>query len=392
MNKQKKQKEIYLDYAAATPVDPLVLKKMAPYWKNLFANPSSTHSKGVEARAAVNAARREVARVLSVKPQEIIFTSGGTEANSMALQGICNAHFLSKKTKTKQHVLISAGEHSSVEEALSYYEKRGEVFVEKIPLTKEGLIDLGEFKKLLRTETILVSTLLVSNKTGVIQPIRQMGGIIKTFRKKNKNHALYFHTDASQAPRYLSIRPHMLGVDLLTLDGAKIYGPKGVGILFVKEGTEIAPLIKGGGQERGMRSGTINTPLVVGFAEALLLCEKKREEDNKKIGALKYFFIKTLIKNCSYAKINTPISKSVSGVISVFFPRENSEELFVKLNTLGIYTSLGSACESETLNIISTHKKNTDALRISLGRETTKKEINTLLKTLFTVLSARDII
>jgi cysteine desulfurase len=219
-----------------------------------------------------------------------------------------------------------------------------------------------------------------------------MGNSIKEFRKKNKTATPYFHTDASQAPRYLSLQPNTLGVDLLSLDGSKIYGPKGVGILFIKDGTLIEPLFRGGGQERGIRSGTVNTPLVVGFAEALHLCEKRREADNKKLSALKEFFITSLLKKYPETMIHTPPSKSVSGIVSLSFPHIQSEELFIKLNTLGMYTSLGSACESEPPDLLPVHKKNTDALRISLGRETTKKEIIALCEALFAVLLRRDTI
>ena len=259
-------RNIYLDYAATTYIDPRVLSKMRPYLTSAFGNASSLYSLGRQARAAIEKAREDAAKILGASSEEIIFTGSGTESANMAIYGIAKAY-----QKNGNHIIVSEIEHKAVLESARKLEEEG-FKVSYLNVDQNGIVKLSELKKFLNKKTVLISIMYANNETGAIQPIKEISQIIKKFRGGNLLPA--FHVDACQAAGALNLKIDNLGVDLLTLNGSKIYGPKGVGCLYVNKNYKIEPLIVGGSQEMGLRAGTENTALIVGFSEALKLADK----------------------------------------------------------------------------------------------------------------------
>jgi len=265
---------VYLDYAATTPTDPRVLKTMIPYFTRNFANSMSLHSYGQEAKNSLSEARRVMAQSLNAKTPEIVFTSSATESNNFALKGIAFAN-----QKKGKHIIISSIEHACVLNSAKWLEERG-FKITRLSVDKDGLIDLKELKEKISDETILVSVMHANNEIGTIEPIKKIGQICK------KNN-VYFHTDAAQSFGKERIDVQEMNIDLLTASSHKMYGPKGVGFLFIKEGTNIEPLLHGGGHEFGLRSSTTNLPGIIGFAKALQLSNELNPEENKRIKGLR---------------------------------------------------------------------------------------------------------
>ena len=387
-------KKIYLDYAASTPLDYRVERAMKPFWKDHFGNPHAIHQEGVYATRAVSSARKNVAHALQVHESEIFFVGSGTEANNLAILGTHLAH-VSKKGIKKPHMIISSFEHASVRVPAEYLEKNG-WGITRIPVTKEGIIDIHAFKRALRNETMLVSCVYVNNEVGTIQPLKEIALTLRKFRGNKDTPFPYFHTDASQATRFLSIRPREFGVDLLTLDGQKIYGPKGVGALYKKSEAHIAPIIYGGKQESNLRPGTENVPGIVGMAEAMTLCEENRKKEWAHLVALRDFFLFELAKHFPLAEPNGNPKKSVPGIINIYFPFIiDAERLLIDLDREGVLVSLGSACgthgsePSYTVYAISGNKaRSTKSIRISFGRETTKKDLTYVIMAFKKVLKS----
>lgn len=367
-------KDIYLDYAATTSIDKRVLKKMLPYLGGSFGNPSSLYSIGREARSAIERSRAAVARVLRASPAEIVFTGSGTESDNLAILGIARAY----KNKGN-HIIVSKIEHKAVLEAAKKLEKEG-FDVTYLDVDPKGIVKLSELKRSLRPGTILVSIMYANNEIGAIQPIPEIAKIIKKFRKGSP--LPFFHTDACQAAGALDLDVARLGVDALTLNGSKIYGPKGIGCLYRSAKMKLDPLIVGGGQENNIRAGTENTAFIVGFAEALTLADAMKEKEDKRLTALRNYFIKKITATASGVTLNGGIEKRLPNNINISVAGIEGESLLLMLDNENIFVATGSACASTTLTpshvLLAIGLKPETAhssVRITLGRSTTKKDL-----------------
>lgn len=370
-------KRIYLDYASLTPIDRRVLREMKRYSGVAYANPSSIYREGVAAKKALAEARGRVAAFLHAHADEIVFTSGGTEANGLALEGAGRAAH--RAGNQKPHLIISNVEHSSIMEVAAMMERQG-VEVTRLAVNAQGLIDPAELKKAIKPTTYMVSIMTVNNEIGSIQPIRELAKVIRYARKEitNSRYPL-FHTDAAQAASFMDLNVEQLGVDLLTLDGGKVYGPRGCGALYVKRDTPIEQIIYGGGQESGLRSGTENLPAAAGLARALELCSADREHVNKDLHTLKTQFIAGLSKIRSDITVNPG---EAPHILNVSIPGIDNEFFVLQLDAKGIACSTKSSClrdedESYVLQAIGANSKN--SVRFSFGRWTKPR---TMAKTL----------
>ncbi|MBI2109474.1 MAG: cysteine desulfurase [Parcubacteria group bacterium] len=375
------KKQIYLDNASTTPLDPRVLMAMNPFLIEHFGNPGSIHKEGVLAKNAVIKARNTIAGILGGHSDEIIFTSGGTEANNFAIMGVIERARAEGIEFKNMHIVTSAIEHSSVKDVCEHVQKFG-VSVSYISVDEKGIVDTKELQNALRTETILVSVIYVNNEIGTIEPIHEISKIIRAFNKKQSTQIL-FHTDASQAPAYLDITVSKLGADLLTFDSQKIYGPKGIGMLYKKRGISLVPLFFGGGQEFGMRPGTENVPGIIGFAEALKLVTEERESEVERLTALRDYFIKHILKHVKGAELNGDTHKRVANNINVSFPGVESEWVVLQLDAAGIAAGSKSACllndEKESYVVSALGKSDAHArssVRFTLGKSTTKNDVD----------------
>jgi cysteine desulfurase len=379
-----KRQKIYLDYAATTPIDPRVLKVMMPYLKKEFGNPSSIHYFGQKGQEAIDNARAEMAKFLNCLESEIIFTGSATEANNLAILGTVNA--LKSKVETP-HIITTQIEHPAVLEPFRFLEKRG-AEVTYLPVSKEGIVNFFEIEKAIKKNTVLISIIYANNEVGSVQAIKEISKIVANYRVQNDASKILFHTDAVQAINYLNCDIKELGVDLLTFSAHKIYGPKGVGGLFVKEGSNLTPLIFGGGQENGKRPGTENVAGIVGLGEAIKLVKKEKPKI-KKIIKLRNKIIKEVLRIIPGAKINGSLEKRLPNNINFTFPGAEGESIVMALDQEGIAVSTGSACSSKKLEpsfvLMALGLAEKDAhcsLRISLGRYTSPKEVEQFLKIL----------
>lgn len=375
----RKKEKIYLDYAATTPLDEKVLKAMLAYLKENFGNPSSPHSFGQKAKIAVEEARKKVADFLNCLPGEVYFTSGATEANNLAILGASRA---AQKKGLKPHIITSKIEHHSVLEPCRQAEKQG-VEITYLPVDKEGLVRVADVEKAIKKNTILVSIGYANNEIGAIQPIGQIGHLIG-----QKMSYPLFHVDAVQAVNYLSCDVKKLGVDLLTLSGHKIYGPKGVGALYTKQGAPIEPLIYGGGQETGMRSGTENVAAIVGLGTAVVGVRLQQTKSGR-VKKLRNKLIDGILERIPGSRLNGPRKNRLPNNVNVFLPGKEGEALVLALDQEGIAVSTGSACATKSLKpshvllaLGLSKKEALSSLRISLGKYTTEEEINKTLKAL----------
>lgn len=371
-------KSIYADYAASTPTDPRVAKAMEPYITEIFGNPSSIHSFGRAAGVAVGEATKEISRFISCKKEEIFYTSCGTESNNLAVIGVAKAN----KDKGR-HIITSAIEHPSVMNACRALEKDGWE-VTYLPVTKEGLVEVESLEKALKKETVLVSVHLANSEVGVIQDVAKLARI------SNKHGAL-FHTDACQAAAYLNLNVKTLGVDLLTLNGSKIYGPKGIAVLYVREGVDIFPIFYGGSQQKSLRSGTENVPGIVGLAKACEIAGITQEDESQKIGRLRNQLEEELEKIPGLG-VNCATAPRLPNHLSVTFHETEETNLVEVLNDKGIAVSSGSACSSRS--VVDSHVLHQIGLsgdeihktiRISLGRQTTGEEIKKIVQAVGTI-------
>jgi len=358
-------KTIYFDYAATTPIDPAVFKSMLPYLKNEFGNASSIHSLGQKAQIAIDKARKQTADFLHCNPEQIIFCGSATEANNIAILGLT-------KDKPNYHVITSKIEHPSVLNTV----KQLNAEVTYLSPASDGVIRVDDVKNAIKENTILISIMYANNEIGTIQPIKEIKELIA-----KANHKIYFHVDAVQAANYLDC--NVKNIDLLTLSGHKIYGPKGIGILYARDIKSLKPIIYGGGQESGLRPGTENVANIVGFGTAISLI--KRQKDIKK---LRDKIIKEILK-IPGAKLNGSLQNRLPNNINVSFKGIEGESLLMLLDQKGIATSTGSACSSKELkpsNVLLAlglePKETHGSLRITLGRFTTQKEVDYLLKIL----------
>jgi cysteine desulfurase len=363
-------KKIYLDYAATTPVDPRVLEAMMPYFCDNFGNTMSLHSFGQKAQMALDESRKTVANFIGAKPEEIIFTSSATESNNFALKGIAFAN-----EKKGNHIIISAIEHACIMESAKWLGGRG-FKITYVPVDRFGVVNVDDVSKAITKETILISVMHVNNELGSIQPIAEIGQIAK-------ENNIYFHSDCAQSLGKIPVNVNDLNVDLLTASGHKIYGPKGIGILFVKRGVKIEPLLNGGGQELGLRSSTSNVAGAVGFAKALELFNQE-----EKIAELREYLCSGVL-SIPGSRLNSP-KTGVPGILNFSFSGVEGEAITMRLDMDGIAVSTGSACSSNKLTashvLLATGMKPEEAhgsLRVSIGRWTTKEDIDYFIESLF---------
>jgi cysteine desulfurase len=361
--------QIYLDYNATTPVDREVLEAMLPFFGGSFGNASSIHSTGQRARAAVDAARESVAMLLGAKPSEIVFTCGGTEADNLALFGV-----LAPCVQPRKHVVTTAIEHHAVLNSAEALEKQG-VDVTYVPAGRDGIVDPDEIREAIRPETVLISVMLANNETGTVQPIEEMGRIAA-------EEDIYFHCDAVQAAGKLPLDVNRLGVDLLSISAHKIYGPKGVGALYVRTGTELEPIFHGGHHERDRRPGTENVPGIVGLGKAADLAIKNLTSDAARVAALRDKFESALL-SLPGVHLNGDPHHRVANTCNLSFDAAGGEALVIALDLQGISCSTGAACSSGAVapsHVLTAIGLSPDrarsSLRFSLGRLTTSEEID----------------
>jgi len=376
------KEKIYLDYAATTPLDPEVVKIMLPYFSKKFGNTMSLHSFGQEAKEVLERSRQTIANLIRAKPEEIIFTSSATESNNLALKGIAFAN-----KKRGNHIIISSIEHACVMKSAEWLERQG-FEITRLKVDKDGLVDPDNVKKAIKKETILVSIMHANNEIGTIQPIEEIGKIIKSKNKSQKSK-VYFHTDAAQSFGKIPIDVNKMNIDLLTASSHKIYGPKGAALLFVREGTEIEPLLHGGGHEFGLRSSTLNVPAIIGFAKACQIAEKEMAAEKERLIKLRDKLIKGVLLKIPDTHLNGHPKKRLPNNTNFSFSFIEGESLVIQLDLLGIAASTGSACSSAKLEpsyvLLAIGLKPEQvhgSLRLSLGRWTTEKEINYVLKVL----------
>jgi cysteine desulfurase len=384
--KPRIKKIIYLDHAATTPTDPQVVQAMAPFWTKNFANPSALYSLGRASHIAVEAARARVAEMLHTQKNCITFTSGGTEANNLALVGV--VHALKKSRHEKIHIITTTIEHHSVLEPLRELEKTG-VMVTYVPVNERGQIDVKKLLAAIRPETCLISLLYANNEIGTINPIAEIGRELLKYRQKNKTIFPYFHVDACQAAGTMDLHVERLHVDLMTVNGSKIYGPKGSGVLFVRRGVPISPLMQGGGQENKLRSGTENVPAIIGFAKALELVQKKAAKETVRQTKLRNYFWQQMSKKIPDVFLNGPAvdEDRLANNLNVCFKGLEAEAMILYLDAYGIIAATGSACASDSDEasyvLTACGISRTDAkssVRFTLGKSTDKKAIDYVMK------------
>lgn len=376
-------KKVYLDYAAATYIDPRVLEKIKPYFKGFFGNPSSLHTAGREVRMVIENARREVADILGAVKDGIIFTGSGTESDNLAILGVAENY-----KKKGKHIIVSKIEHKAILEPAKKLESQG-FEVTYLDVDKNGLVKISELKKFLRKDTILVSIMYANNEIGVIQPVGEIAQTIKNFREKFNSEYPLFHSDACQAAGALNLKVKNLGIDLMTLNGSKIYGPKGIGCLYVSKNVKLKPLIIGGSQENNLRAGTENAALIAGFAEALKLADKLKEKESSRLKNLRDYFIGKVLKIIPHSYLNGDRIRRLPNNINISIAGVEGEALLLMLDKYGIFASTGSACVSRSLDpshvllaIGISPELAHGSLRVTLGRKTTKKDLDYTLKIL----------
>jgi len=362
---------VYLDYQATTPTDPRVVEKMLPYFTQKFGNPHSrSHSYGWESEAAVELAREQVAALINASEKEIIFTSGATESNNLALSGV--AHFYKDK---KNHIITVVTEHKCVLDTARHLEQEG-FEVTYLPVQKNGLIDLEQLKAAITDKTAIVSVMAINNEIGVIQPIAEIGKICR-------ERGVFFHTDAAQAFGKIPLDVEAMNIDLMSISGHKVYGPKGIGALFVRRRPRVrlAPLIHGGGQERGFRSGTLPTPLVVGLGEAAAIAKAEMGKDAEHVKRLSDKFLKAILDGIPDVYMNGDREKRWPGNINLSFAYVEGESMIMAIKDLAV--SSGSACTSASLepsyvlrSIGVGEELAHTSIRFGIGRFTTEAEVD----------------
>ncbi len=367
---------LYFDYCATTPLHPQVREAILPALENNFGNPSSMHVYGRKARAAIETAREQVAAGINASPDEIFFTSGATEANNLALIGT-----LKGVAPEKNHLIISAIEHHAVLHTAEALESSG-YQITILPVNRDGFISPHELENNLRPETALVSIMMVNNEVGTVQDISRLAEI-------TRQNGILFHTDAVQAVPILEVDVRMLGVDFLSLSAHKMYGPKGIGALYIKSGTEIKPLFFGGAQEKKLRPGTENMPGILGLGAAMALRAENLTERQDHLSHLRRLLINGLQEIIPESKINGPTDQVAPHIISVTIPEVDGELALFHLSQKGVAVSLGSACTSEDMepsHVLTAMGLSPSeihgTLRISLGEPTTAAEIEQLLQIL----------
>ncbi|MCX6708633.1 MAG: aminotransferase class V-fold PLP-dependent enzyme [Candidatus Woesearchaeota archaeon] len=369
-------KEVYLDNAAATFVDPRVKAVMDRFWLKDYGNPGSFHSMGLRALRAMNSARSAVANVLNCSSDEVVFTGCGTESVNLAIKGV----FAANKSKGR-HIITTRVEHPAVLEACRYLEKYESAKVTYLPVNKFGQVSASNLENAIRPDTILISVMYANNEIGTINHISELS-------KVAKKHNILFHTDACQAG-LLDIDVKKLGVDLFSMNGSKVYAPKGVGLLFIRKSVSIVPLIHGGGQEFGLRSGTENVAFIVGFSKALQLMQSERKKESARVSRLRDKLVNGILNLIPKVILNGHPKERLAGNVNVSFLDIEGEALLLYLNEKGICASSGSACTSKRLapsHVITAlglpYEVAHGSIRFTLGRRTTSADVDRVLKVL----------
>ena len=367
---------VYLDFNATTPVDPEVLDAMLPYFSAEFANAASIHTPGQRARAAVESAREQVAALIGARPQEIIFTSGGTESDNHAIFGIVSSSFTSSTSLTSPpHIITSAIEHEAVLNACQALEKQG-ARVTYLATDANGQIDLADLRRTIHPETVFITIMHANNELGAVQPLEEIGRIAK-------EADVYFHTDAVQSTGKIPVDVNKLQVDLLSISGHKLYAPKGIGALYVRGGTRLRQLLYGGHHQRGFRPGTENVAGIVGLGRAAEIARKSLAEDARRISTLRDKLQQGLLQQVPYSHVNAGAAPRTPNTTNLVFPGVEGEALLIALDLKGLACSTGAACSSgavepsHVLTAIGLPPEEARAsLRFSLGRHTTVADID----------------
>ncbi|MDO8499545.1 MAG: cysteine desulfurase family protein [bacterium] len=391
---QKKTREIYFDHAATTPTDPKVLEAMLPYFSESYGNPSALYRKGREANGALNDARRTVAQILHALPDNIIFTAGGTESDNLAIFGVGLGNIAKGK-----HIVTTQIEHHAVLNPIADLVKHG-LGSTMVKVNHEGQVNAEDVIAAIRPDTTLVSVMYANNEIGTVEPIAEIGRAILQYRKQHNTVYPYFHTDACQAAGYLDLDVEKLHVDLMTINGSKIYGPKGTGILYVRRGVTIQPIIFGGSQERRLRAGTENLPAIVGFARALELVQQDKIKATARERELTTYLWKKLQAEIPGVRLNGPTIgvERLPNNLNVSFPGAEGEAILLYLDERGIMCSTGSACTmdapdpSHVLKAIGlTDTDAASSLRFSLGKINTRADVDYLMKHLPKILTQQKL-
>ena len=367
---------IYLDYAATTPTHPEVVKAMLPYFSDAFGNPSTLYSYGREAREAVEESRSKIARLINAQSEEIVFTSGGTEADNFAIKGAAYS-----SEHKGNHIITTAIEHHAVLEPCRFLEERGFVVTYLSP-DRQGLVDPGDVESAITDKTILISIAQANNEVGTIEPISEIGRLAR-------ERGLTFHTDAVQTVGHIPVDVDELGVDLLSISAHKLYGPKGIGALYIRKGTKLTSFIHGGAQEKGQRAGTENTPGIVGFGKAMEIAAREMTPEARRLTRLRNRLIKGLLGLAGDVRLNGHPTKRLPNNVNVTIDSINGGLVLSELEAEGIYASAGSACSSANpepshvlLALGLSARQARSSLRFTLGRETTADDILRLLEVL----------
>ena len=363
--------KVYLDNSATTALDKEVLNAMLPYFTETFGNPSSLHAYGRNALKAVDEARDSIAKSIGAKSNEIYFTSGGSESDNWALKGVIGA------TKAKRkHIITSQIEHPAIMDTLDYLKAKEGVEVTYLPVDKDGRVSVQDLKEAVTDDTVLVSVMFANNEMGAVQPIAEIGAFCK-------EEGIIFHTDAVQAMDSQAIDVNALNIDLLSMSAHKFHGPKGIGALYIRSGVKLDRLISGGHQERRMRAGTTDTPLIVGMAKALEIAVRDREENNKRISALRDSFVKKVLEEIPFTYLNGGMDHRLPNNANISFEYVEGESILITLDLAGIAVSSGSACSSGSLEpshvILALGVKEElahSSIRFSLGKDTTQEEMD----------------
>jgi len=366
-------KTIFLDYASTTPMSAVVRQAMEPYFTDHFYNPSALYLGAKEVKKSLDGARESVAQLLGVRPSEIVFAAGSTEANNLAIRGVMEAH-------KGAHCVVGAIEHESVLHTASGYN------YSVAPVDEQGIIDVAALAALVQPDTVLVACMLANNEIGTVQPIAEIGQLVEKLRAhrlaSGNKTPLYLHTDASQAYNYMQVLPHSLGADLVVISGSKIYGPKQSAVLYIKAGIQLAPQLTGGSQEWGVRAGTENVAGIMGLTAALQETAQLRQAEHKRLKALQDFFVSEMNQKLPQVVMNGSRKHRLPNNIHLTVPATDNETLIMQLDEAGIQAAAGSACSassdepSHVLKAIGlTDAEAQSSLRFSMGRATTKEHI-----------------
>jgi cysteine desulfurase len=385
------QRKVYLDHSATTPADQRVVEAMLPYLTQKFGNPSSVHFFGQEARAAVDRARRNVAALIGARPNEIVFVSGGTEANNLAIRGITDASFSNENlsagfSAAKGHVITSSIEHSSVRGICNELEKLGWE-ITRLRAYEEGIIHVADVRAALRPDTVLISVMLANNEIGTLQPVQEIGALVREERVRGRK--LWLHTDAVQAAGRIPVDVELLGCDLLSLSAHKLYAPKGAGALFVRRGVRLTPQIVGGHQERERRAGTEAVPGIVAFGAAARLAAEELQVTSKHDVELRNRFENEVAARIPDIVFNGDRQRRLPNLSNISFRFVEGEGLLISLDLQGVAVSTGSACSSGTLEpspVIQALGRNDElargAIRFSFGKDNTVEDVEYVLEVL----------